>query len=128
MDRNQLYGHRGIPRNGAQREPTAMGSVCAQAFRILVSYEFSYDTEADMSVPASDARQRLFPLIEEVNRDQTAVEIVSKKGTAYLISAGEYRSLQETVYLLRSPANARRLHESIAQVESGEIDTHELLG
>ena len=80
-----------------------------------------------MSITASEARQRLFPLIEEVNSDQTAVEIVSKKGTAYLISADEYRSLQETVYLLRSPANARRLHESIAQVEAGEIDTHELL-
>jgi antitoxin YefM len=84
--------------------------------------------EVDMSVTASDARQRLFPLIEEVNRDQTAVEIVSKKGTAYLISADEYRSLQETVYLLRSPANARRLHESIAQVESGDFEPHELLG
>jgi antitoxin YefM len=81
-----------------------------------------------MSVTASDARQRLFPLIEEVNRDQTAVEIVSKKGTAYLISADEYRSLQETVYLLRSPANARRLHESIAQLESDDVVSRELLG
>ncbi len=30
-----------------------------------------------MSVTASEARQRLFPLIEEVNEDQVAVEIVS---------------------------------------------------
>jgi antitoxin YefM len=109
------------------KQPLWKGA-CAQALRILESYDFSYDTEADMSVTASDARQRLFPLIEEVNRDQIAVEIVSKKGTVYLISADEYRSLQETVYLLRSPANARKLHESIAQVESGEIDPHELLG
>lgn len=36
-----------------------------------------------MSVTASEARQRLFPLIEEVNDDQVAVEIVSKKGTAF---------------------------------------------
>ena len=32
-----------------------------------------------MSVTASEARQRLFPLIEEVNDDQVAVEIVSKR-------------------------------------------------
>ena len=64
-----------------------------------------------MSVTASEARQRLFPLIEEVNNDQVAVEIVSKKGTAYLVSADEYRSLKETVYLMQSPRNAQRLRE-----------------
>ena len=35
-----------------------------------------------------------------VNEDQVAVEIVSKKGTAFLVSADEYRSLKETLYLL----------------------------
>ncbi len=69
-----------------------------------------------MSVTASEARQRLFPLIEEVNDDQVAVEIVSKEGTAFLVSADEYRSLKETVYLLQSPRNAERLRASIAQV------------
>lgn len=57
-----------------------------------------------MSVTASDARRRLFPLIEEVNNDHTAVEIVSKNGSAYLVSAEEYEAHQETAYLLRSPA------------------------
>ncbi|WP_369133797.1 type II toxin-antitoxin system prevent-host-death family antitoxin [Modestobacter sp. I12A-02662] len=33
-----------------------------------------------MSITASEARQRLFPLIEEVNDDQIAVEIVSRRG------------------------------------------------
>ncbi|MFM8773351.1 MAG: type II toxin-antitoxin system prevent-host-death family antitoxin, partial [Actinomycetota bacterium] len=36
-----------------------------------------------MSVTASEARARLFPLIEEVNDDQVAVEIVSKRGRAF---------------------------------------------
>ena len=79
-----------------------------------------------MSVTASEARQRLFPLIEEVNADQIAVEIVSKKGTAYLVSADEYRSLKETVYLLQSPRNAQRLRESIADVAAGSVESHEL--
>jgi len=80
-----------------------------------------------MSVTASEARQRLFPLIEEVNNDQVAVEIVSRKGTAYLVSADEYRSLKETVYLLQSPANAARLRESVAEVQAGTAELHELI-
>jgi antitoxin YefM len=81
-----------------------------------------------MSVTASEARQRLFPLIEEVNADQVAVEIVSKKGTAFLVSADEYRSLKETVYLLQSPRNAQRLRESLADVAAGSVEPHDLAG
>jgi antitoxin YefM len=80
-----------------------------------------------MSVTASEARQRLFPLIEEVNADQVAVEIVSKKGTAFLVSADEYRSLKETVYLLQSPRNAARLRESLAEVAAGAVESHDLV-
>jgi antitoxin YefM len=80
-----------------------------------------------MSVTASEARQRLFPLIEEVNDDQVAVEIVSKKGTAFLVSADEYRSLKETVYLLSSPQNAQRLRESLAEVADGQVQAHDLI-
>ena len=80
-----------------------------------------------MSVTASEARQRLFPLIEEVNDDQVAVEIVSKKGTAFLVSADEYRSLKETVYLLQSPKNAQRLRDSLAEVREGAVEQHELV-
>lgn len=80
-----------------------------------------------MSVTASEARKRLFPLIDEVNDDQVAVEIVSKRGTAYLVSADEYHSLKETVYLLQSPRNAHRLHESLAEVQAGRAEPHELV-
>jgi prevent-host-death family protein len=51
-----------------------------------------------MAVTASEACQRLFSLIGEVNDDQAAVEIVSEKSTAFLVPADEYRSLKETVY------------------------------
>jgi antitoxin YefM len=79
-----------------------------------------------MSITASEARSRLVPLIEEVNDDQIAIEIVSRRGTAYLVSADEYRSLRETAYLLRSPANSRHLHESIAQLDAGAAEVHQL--
>ena len=37
-----------------------------------------------------------------------------------MMSLEDYESLQETAYLLRSPANARRLAEGIAQLEQGK--------
>ena len=68
-----------------------------------------------MSVSASDARQRLFPLLEQVNVDHEPVRITSKSGDAVLMSADDYDSWQETVYLLRSPENARRLMEAVTR-------------
>lgn len=64
---------------------------------------------AVMSITASEARRSLFPLIKKVNEDHDAIEIVSKHGNAVLVSAEDYAALREGAYLLRSPANARRL-------------------
>lgn len=38
------------------------------------------------------------------------------------MSAADYDSWQETVYLLRSPANARRLMEAVARDREGAAD------
>ena len=68
-----------------------------------------------MSISASEARQRLFPLLEQVNTDHEPVRITSRAGDAVLMSAEDYDSWQETVYLLRSPENARRLMAAVAR-------------
>ena len=47
------------------------------------------------------------PVIITRNRDQAVV----------MMSLEDYESLQETAYLLRSPANARRLHDSISELK-----------
>jgi antitoxin YefM len=62
-----------------------------------------------MAITASEARKKLFPLIQQVNDDRLPVEIVSNHGRAYLVSADDYESMAETDYLLRSPSNATRL-------------------
>lgn len=79
-----------------------------------------------MAITASEARKNLFPLIEQVNDDHTAVEITSKRGNAVLMSRADYDALQETVYLLRAPANARRLLESLQQARAGQREEREL--
>ena len=80
-----------------------------------------------MAVTASEARKTLFPLIEQVNDDHVPVEITSKRGSAVLMSLEDYQALQETAHLLRVPANARRLLESLSQAQSGQRQERELL-
>ncbi|CAN5421619.1 type II toxin-antitoxin system antitoxin RelJ [soil metagenome] len=79
-----------------------------------------------MAITASEARRTLFPLIEEVNNDHTAVEITSKRGNAILLSVDEYEALQETAYLFRSPENARRLLAADASLRAGDGQVREL--
>ena len=79
-----------------------------------------------MAITASEARKNLFPLIEQVNNDRKPVEITSKRGDAVLLSRADYDALTETAWLLRVPANARRLLESLAQAGAGEREVHDL--
>ena len=80
-----------------------------------------------MTVTASEARKNLFSLIEKVNDDRLPVEITSKRGSAVLISMADFEALEETAYLLRAPANARRLLESLSQSSVGDRTEHGLL-
>lgn len=79
-----------------------------------------------MAITATEARRNLFPLIERVNEDRTTVEITSRRGDAVLMSLDDYRALEETAYLLRSPANVRRLLKSLDQARAGDVRVHDL--
>lgn len=52
---------------------------------------------------ASEARAKLFGLIEAVNLDHCPREISSRKGNAVLLSKADWESLQETLYLQSVP-------------------------
>lgn len=81
-----------------------------------------------MSITASEARKGLFPLIKQVNEDHEAIEIVSKHGNAVLLSAEDYAALREGAYLLRSPANARRLLKAYENALAGQgVSERELI-
>ena len=80
-----------------------------------------------MSITASEARKQLFPLIEQVNNDRITVEITSRRGNAVLISADEFAALEAPAYLLRVPANAQRLLESLQQAHSGDRHAHGMI-
>lgn len=64
------------------------------------------------------AKKNLRTLIRAVCEDSEPAVIVDKESTgqAVLVSLADYRSLEETAYLLRSPANRAHLEESLQQV------------
>jgi antitoxin YefM len=51
--------------------------------------------------------------------DRAPVEIISNHGRAYLVAADDYEAMEETDYLLRSPASAARLMAAADEVRRG---------
>lgn len=78
----------------------------------------------------SNARAQFASLLDSVVEDQEVV-IVNRRGKqgVAMIAADELRSLVETVHLLRSPKNAKRLLGALqeARSDSGTASTLEQL-
>jgi antitoxin YefM len=69
----------------------------------------------------SELRKNLASEIDRVNADHEPVVITRDRGkpAAVLMSLADFASWEETQHLLKSPGNAERLMESIAELESG---------
>lgn len=66
--------------------------------------------------------------MEKVFDDHAPVIITHKAARpVVMMSLDDYKALEETAYLLRSPKNARRQLESIAQLEAGKGIERELV-
>ena len=68
----------------------------------------------------SESRKNYASVLDSVVDDREEV-VITRAGhePVVIVSLDDYESLKETAYLLRSPANARRLLESIDQLEAG---------
>ncbi len=79
----------------------------------MFSYEITSPTEA---------RNGFFKLLEQVAENHQVFLINRREGeNVALIAESDLRSLVETVYLLRSANNARRLFEAIEESTTGKI-------
>lgn len=66
-------------------------------------------------------RASLAQVLDQVNEDHTPVLITRQKGAgAVLMSEADFRSYEETAYLMQSAANAQRLNDAIAQLRAGK--------
>lgn len=74
------------------------------------------------------ARANLSSTMQKVCNDHSPV-IITRKNEApvVMMSLEDYEAMEETTYLLRSPANARQLLEAIAELESGKGQERKLM-
>lgn len=79
------------------------------------------------TISYSEARQSFSSLMNETIDDKTPILITRQNGKPCVImSLDEYDALEETAYLLRVPANARHLLDSVAQLNAGKGQKREL--
>jgi antitoxin YefM len=67
------------------------------------------------------AREKLATTMKEVCRNRTPVVITRKRDqSVVMLSLEDFEALEETAYLLRSPANTQRLLRAIESLAKGK--------
>lgn len=77
----------------------------------------------------TESRRRYAEVLDSVVRDREEV-VITRAGhdPVVIISLDDLESLRETAYLMRSPANARRLLDAMERLEAGDGEVHETIG
>lgn len=76
----------------------------------------------------TESRARYAEVLDSVidNREEVVITRAGHEPVV-IVSLADFESLRETAYLMRSPANARRLLDAMERLESGAGEAHELL-
>jgi antitoxin YefM len=76
----------------------------------------------------TESRARYAEVLDGVTNDREEV-VITRAGhdPVVIVSLDDYESLRETAYLMRSPANARRLLDAMERLESGSGEVHDLI-
>ena len=74
------------------------------------------------TLTASEARANLYRLIDETAQSHQPIVISGKRSSAVLLSADDWRAIQETLHLLSVPGMRESIKESMAEPlsESGK--------
>lgn len=67
------------------------------------------------SINATNARQNLYRLIQDVNDNHEPVVITGKSGDAVLVSGDDWRAIQETIYLNAIPGMVSSIQDGMAE-------------
>ena len=80
------------------------------------------------TISYTDSRARYAEVLDGVINDREEV-VVTRAGhdPVVIVSLEDYESLKETAYLMRSPANARRLFDAMERLESGRGEPRDLI-
>ncbi len=76
----------------------------------------------------SETRAKLKAVMDKVVRDRAPVVVSRKNGEAVvLVSLADWNATEETTHLLSSRANAEDLMASIAELNAGKGEEHDLI-
>ncbi|MGK7887100.1 MAG: type II toxin-antitoxin system Phd/YefM family antitoxin [Crocosphaera sp.] len=79
-------------------------------------------------INVSEEANNFKSVLDTVTKDKnTTVIIKSDVEDTVIMSKSYYDSLMETIYLLKSPANAKHLKEAIAEYKAGKTQEHGLI-
>lgn len=65
------------------------------------------------TLTATEARKRLYSLVDDVAESHHTVQIVGKRHSAVLISEEDWRAIQETLYLTSIPGMRESIREGL---------------
>lgn len=76
----------------------------------------------------TESRARYAEVLDGVVDDREEV-VITRAGhePVVIVSLADYESLRETAYLMRPPANARRLLDATKRLEAGDGVAHDLI-
>ena len=66
------------------------------------------------TLSATEARSKLYRLIDQTSLTHEPIVITSKKGNAVLLSEDDWRAIQETMHLLNIPGMRESIREGLA--------------
>ena len=66
------------------------------------------------TLTATEARSKLYKLIDETASAHEPILITGKRGNAVLVSEEDWRAIQETLYLLNIPGMRESIREGLA--------------
>lgn len=66
------------------------------------------------TLSATEARSNLYRLIDQASSSHEPIVITGKRGNAVLISEDDWRSIQETIFLLNIPGMRESIREGLA--------------
>jgi antitoxin YefM len=102
-------------------EPLTPGG---RATHLAFPYAITYTPSIMRTLSSTDLRQNLSSVMDQVNDDHEPVIVTRAKGKpVVMVSLEDWASMDETTYLLASPANRAMLLNSIAENDSGKVVT-----
>lgn len=79
------------------------------------------------TVTVTDFRKNMAQHIQQVQSNHTPITVTTQKqGAVVVVPLDQWISLQETLYLVSSPANKSRLDQAVADIRAGTFTTHNL--